>query len=97
MADWDAEEAKYSENPETYIENLGKELDQQRASQAHMQDAMRDDLKWITPRKGARRNYNERNQRGFHHTFPPKEEKRRVQGITDKTDHSKQDQSNFTT
>lgn len=76
MADWDAEEARYLNNPEEYIENLGKELDEQREIQKRREAALKVKIQWIRPNIGVKRNYNERLQTGFHQSFPPKAAKR---------------------
>ena len=70
MSDWDEEEKIYQANHEKYLENIGKELDLQRESQNQYQ--------WTRPKIEVKRNYNERYQRGFHQTFPPKAPKRQA-------------------
>ena len=72
MSDWDEEEAKYLANREKYLENKEKEFDLQRKSQNQSEVAMQNNTEWTRPKIGVRRNYNERYQRGFYQTFPPK-------------------------
>ena len=74
MADWDADEARYLNNPEEYIENLGKELNEQREIQRRRDATLKEEFQWIRPKIGVKRNYDEKLQRGFHH--PPKAAKR---------------------
>ena len=76
MGDWDVEEEKYLENPGKFIEDLAKELDEERVLQEQRRAGMKNKIKWEKPRIGIRRNYSQRGQRGFHQSFPPKEVKR---------------------
>ena len=52
MSDLDAEEARYSENPQKYIANLEKKLGQEKTLQERRRDEMEDELKWVKPRTG---------------------------------------------
>ena len=75
MSDWEEEENKYFENPEKYMENIEKQLDLEREIRNKNQITMQ--LKCFRSEAGVKRNYEERNQRGFHLSYPPKAPKRK--------------------
>ena len=71
MADWDENENAYNADPEKYLENLEAELTQQREAKNLREATILSNSRWKRPRIGVKRNYSERQQKGFHQTFLP--------------------------